>query len=96
MGKRFQDQVVMITGAASGFGKMAAERFAEEGARLGLSDISAEKLESVADGLRGQGVEVVSDVVDVSNAEQVAAHVDQYRGGLWHGECWYQQCRNGA
>lgn len=75
MTKRFQDQVVMITGAASGFGKMAAERFADEGAKLGLSDISAEKLNEVAEELRAQGVEVVSDVVDVSNAEQVAAHV---------------------
>ena len=75
MGKTFQDQVVMITGAASGFGKMAAERFADEGAKLGLSDISADALEAAAGDLRAKGVQVVADVVDVAEADQVAAHV---------------------
>ena len=75
MDRRFQDQVVMITGAASGFGKMAAERFAAEGAKLGLSDISAEALQAVAEGLRSKGIDVVADVVDVSDADQVQAHV---------------------
>ncbi|WP_299356735.1 SDR family NAD(P)-dependent oxidoreductase [uncultured Shimia sp.] len=74
MDKRFKDQVVMITGAASGFGKMAAERFAAEGAKLGLSDISGDALQEVAEALRGTGAEVVADTVDVSNAEQVATH----------------------
>lgn len=75
MDKRFQDQVVMITGAASGFGKMAAERFAAEGAKLGLSDISSEALDAVADALRATGTEVVADTVDVAEAEQITAHV---------------------
>ncbi|MEQ9694778.1 SDR family oxidoreductase [Shimia sp. SDUM112013] len=74
MDKRYQDQVVMITGAASGFGKMAATRFAAEGAKLALSDISADALAQVADDLRAGGVEVITDVVDVSQADQVMAH----------------------
>jgi len=75
MDKRYQDQVVMITGAASGFGKMAASRFAAEGAKLALSDISGDALNAVADDLRAMGNEVVADVVDVSQEVQVAAHV---------------------
>lgn len=75
MDKRFQDQVVMISGAASGFGKMAASRFAAEGARLALSDISGDALADVAEELRASGTQVVSDEVDVSDAAQVAAHV---------------------
>lgn len=74
MDKRFENQVVMITGAASGFGKMAAERFAAEGARLALSDISGDALETVAEALRAGGTDVIADVVDVSDADQVAAH----------------------
>ena len=35
---RFADRVVLITGAAGGFGREAARRFAEEGARLVLGD----------------------------------------------------------
>ncbi|SHK13814.1 NAD(P)-dependent dehydrogenase, short-chain alcohol dehydrogenase family [Shimia gijangensis] len=75
MDKRYQDQVVMITGAASGFGKMAAERFRDEGAKLALSDVSGDALRAVADALRASGTEVVADVVDVSQEAQVAAHV---------------------
>lgn len=74
MDKRFQDQVVMITGAASGFGKLAAERFAAEGAKLALSDVSADALDEVAAGLRSNGTKVVADVVDVSDEAQVMAH----------------------
>lgn len=75
MGKMFQDKVVMITGAASGFGAMAAQRFAAQGAKLGLSDIHGDQLAEVVESLQSQGVEVVSDVVDVAEEAQVAAHV---------------------
>lgn len=75
MDKRYGDKVVMITGAASGFGALAARKFADEGARLGLSDVNGDGLAEVAGGLRAEGVEVVSDVVDVSDEAQVAAHV---------------------
>ncbi len=74
MDKRYLDQVVMITGAASGFGKMAANRFAAEGAKLALSDISDEALQDVAQALRDNGAEVIADVVDVSDQAQVQAH----------------------
>jgi NAD(P)-dependent dehydrogenase (short-subunit alcohol dehydrogenase family) len=36
---RFRDKVVMITGAASGFGRAMAARFAEEGAKVVLGDV---------------------------------------------------------
>lgn len=74
MAKRFQDQVVMITGAASGFGQMAAESFAAEGAKLALSDISEDGLAHVADALRATGATVITDVVDVSVEAQMQAH----------------------
>lgn len=46
--KRFDGLSVLITGATGGFGRRAAERFAEEGARLVLSDMNAEALEAFA------------------------------------------------
>lgn len=36
---RFRDKVVMVTGAASGFGRAMAARFAEEGAKVVLGDV---------------------------------------------------------
>ena len=37
---RLQDKVALVTGAASGFGAGIARRFAEEGARVLVNDLS--------------------------------------------------------
>lgn len=46
IGNGYDGKVVLITGAAGGFGRLAAERFAAEGARLALSDLSPEEIAS--------------------------------------------------
>jgi NAD(P)-dependent dehydrogenase (short-subunit alcohol dehydrogenase family) len=56
---RFQDMSVLITGAAGGFGRLAAERFAEEGAKLALQDISPEGLAETRERVISRGGEVV-------------------------------------
>ncbi|MEO1505581.1 MAG: glucose 1-dehydrogenase [Pseudomonadota bacterium] len=48
---RYRDKVVLITGAAGGFGRLAAERFAAEGARLALSDLSSAEIIAPDDAL---------------------------------------------
>jgi len=48
---RFSGKTVMISGAAGGFGRLAAHRFAAEGARLSLSDIDASAMEALAGNL---------------------------------------------
>ncbi|GHE04960.1 short-chain dehydrogenase [Defluviimonas sp. 20V17] len=68
---RFQGKVVQITGAASGFGALAARRFAAEGARLALSDRDGEKLAALAGAL---DAEVLHAELDVSDAAAQAAH----------------------
>lgn len=72
---RYAGRVVQITGAASGFGALAAELFAAQGAHLALSDIAAAPLEQVADRLRGAGTQVLAEPVDVSCEAPVAAHI---------------------
>ncbi len=47
-GMRLQDQVAIITGAASGIGAGTAEVFAEQGARLVLVDRDGDRLEATA------------------------------------------------
>ena len=47
-GMRLQDQVAIITGAASGIGAGTAEVFAEQGARLLLVDRDGDRLEATA------------------------------------------------
>ncbi len=68
----------MVTGAAGALGSMAARTFARAGAKLLLADLSADRLAALADELRGQqGSEVVTGVVDVTDADQVAGLVDR-------------------
>jgi NAD(P)-dependent dehydrogenase (short-subunit alcohol dehydrogenase family) len=80
MATRVQDRVVQITGAASGFGALAAREFAREGARLLLSDINREALEAVTDDLRAAGHEVISETLDVTDDGAMQAHVAQAVG----------------
>lgn len=71
----FSDKVVSITGAGSGFGRLAARRFAAAGARLVLSDINPEALQEVAAELGTDAVLAVP--CDVSLETQVAAMFEQ-------------------
>lgn len=79
----FSNQVVLITGAASGFGKLLAERLAASGASLILGDRNIDALQEVAEQLRSQGAPVLAKTCDVSVAadvkQLVEAGVEQFQ-----------------
>ena len=52
---RFQDKVVVVTGAAGGIGGAICQRFASEGALVVATDVNAEGVEMTAAGIRGAG-----------------------------------------
>lgn len=52
---RLNDKVAVITGAAGGQGQAAARLFAEEGARLIVTDINKEGAEETAEQIRDGG-----------------------------------------
>lgn len=82
---RFQGKRVLITGAASGFGRLAAERFAGEGASLILGDINEDALEDAAMIPLASGVEVITRRCDVAVEADAKALVDdavEQLGGL--------------
>jgi NAD(P)-dependent dehydrogenase (short-subunit alcohol dehydrogenase family) len=60
----YNGQVVLITGAAGGFGRLAATEFARAGAKLVLCDLDAKKLEEVRASLRA--ADMVIEAGDVS------------------------------
>ena len=66
-----KDQVVIITGAASGIGRETARLLAAERAKTVVSDIQAEPLEETAAIVRDLGGETVAVATDVSSREQV-------------------------
>jgi 3-oxoacyl-[acyl-carrier protein] reductase len=70
MHQHLKDKIAWITGAGSGIGEATAKRFAQEGARLALTDIHPEAVERVASEIGG---EVFAAGADVSNREQVQA-----------------------
>ncbi|MDG2278166.1 MAG: SDR family oxidoreductase [Pseudomonadales bacterium] len=73
--ERFNDRRVIVTGAGSGFGEAIAKRFADEGARVLVSDINEEGMTRVRDEILGSGGEAVSAGCNVAEESQVEAMV---------------------
>ncbi|MEJ2273055.1 MAG: SDR family NAD(P)-dependent oxidoreductase, partial [Woeseiaceae bacterium] len=68
----FENKVVLVTGAAGGFGSLLAQRLADQGARLALSDIDEAAVQGLAESLAG---DVVVCGCDVAVEQQVADFV---------------------
>ncbi len=68
-----QGKVAVVTGAASGIGLAAAERFVAEGMSVVMADIEAPLLNEQVARLQADGAAVAAFVLDVSDAAQVAA-----------------------
>jgi 3-oxoacyl-[acyl-carrier protein] reductase len=92
-----EDKVAIITGAGRGIGRAFALRFAEEGAKLLLPDISLERAEGVAKEIRAKGGEAVAMETDISDekaTKKMAEKVMQQYGkvdilinnaAIWYG-----------
>jgi 3-oxoacyl-[acyl-carrier protein] reductase len=70
---RFKDKVVVITGAAAGIGRVTAETFAAEGARIAICDVNPELGEAAAKAL---GPEASFQKVDVADEASVGPWLD--------------------
>jgi len=68
-----QNRVAIITGATGGLGRVAAQKFAEQGARLALVGTNAEKLTQVAQTLNLPDERILLHVTDVSNPAGASA-----------------------
>ncbi|MEH6669261.1 SDR family NAD(P)-dependent oxidoreductase [Halopseudomonas sp.] len=68
--QRYENKVVLITGAGSGIGRATAKRMASEGARLMLVDRNEEGLDQTCDELPA-GTEVLRQAMDVSEEAAV-------------------------
>ncbi|TYL46670.1 3-oxoacyl-ACP reductase FabG [Marinomonas sp. IMCC 4694] len=66
-----KDKVAIITGAASGIGYAAAEKFGAEGAIVAVCDIQADKVQTAVAQLLAKGVVAHGYVVDVANRQKV-------------------------
>ncbi|MFH9067559.1 SDR family NAD(P)-dependent oxidoreductase [Streptomyces coeruleorubidus] len=82
---RLTGKTALITGATGGIGRATAKLFAREGARLVVTDPSADAAADLAARLESSGAEAVGIGLDVSSHQQwneTIAQVKQLFGGL--------------
>lgn len=72
---RLRNQVVLITGASSGFGAATAKGFAREGCKIVLAARRMELLEDLAHEIRALGGDAFPVAVDVTQPAQIEAMV---------------------
>jgi 2,3-dihydroxy-2,3-dihydro-p-cumate dehydrogenase len=75
MESRFTNQVVIVTGAASGIGAVIARHFAQAGARLILSDVNEKQLKAVAEDIAAGGHEMPTVRAGDLSKEEIAGEV---------------------
>ena len=68
---RFVGKVAMVTGAAGGMGRAIAAAFADAGASVVVSDVSAEAGEETVAGIRESGGEATFIAADVAAARRL-------------------------
>jgi NAD(P)-dependent dehydrogenase (short-subunit alcohol dehydrogenase family) len=74
---RLVEKVCLITGAGGGMGRVAARRFAEEGARIVAVDYDGRAGEDTASQVDAAGGQAIAVRADVSDEDDARAMVDQ-------------------
>ena len=72
---RLNGKIALITGAGKGMGRVAAELFATEGARVVVADLMDEDGETTVERIRAAGGEAVFVHTDVSASDQAEAMI---------------------
>lgn len=73
----FKGKVIAVTGGASGIGLATVKLLAQAGARLSIADVQQNALYDVVAEIRAAGGQALGCVVNVADAEQVDAWIDQ-------------------
>ena len=73
---RFENRVVLVTGAGSGMGRVVALRLAREGASVALWGRRRHPLEAVAEEIRKAGGTALVQTCDISDPKSISTSID--------------------
>jgi len=79
---RMQDQVAIVTGAASGIGRAIAHRLAREGAHVVIADLALPAAEKTVAEFAADGLAATAIAMDVSDERQVEEGIAAILGKL--------------
>lgn len=79
MSQRLKDKIAIVTGAGRGLGKAFALKYAEEGAKLLLPDISLERAEKTAQEIGAAGGEAVAMETDITGESATQAVAERVK-----------------
>lgn len=82
MADRLAGKVALVTGAGSGLGEATARRFAEEGARVIVTDINEEAAKGVAADIGDAATALFQDVTDEEAWDSLMADIVDQHGQL--------------
>jgi NAD(P)-dependent dehydrogenase (short-subunit alcohol dehydrogenase family) len=80
----FANKVVVITGAGKGIGKIAAEKFAAEGASVAVASRTEGEIDKVVSGIRDAGGKAIAVPTDISQPDSVEGMIDQVISEFGH------------
>ena len=79
---RLNGKIVIVTGAAQGFGKGIAEEMYKEGASVVIADLNAALAQEVAQALGERAVSVAVNVADEERVAQMVQQTVEHFGGV--------------
>ena len=82
LSRSVQGKVVLVTGAASGMGRATAHLFADEGAKVAVTDLQHEGVQAVVDEIAGAGGLAHGWTMDVRDKARIETVVGGDRGAL--------------
>ena len=77
LSRSIENEVAIVTGAASGMGRATSRLFADEGARVAALDVSTESLTKVVEEINGAGGEARAWTVDLVDRAAIDASIDE-------------------
>lgn len=79
---RFEGKVVLVTGGGGAIGSAAVRRFIDEGARVSVVDLDAERAARVASAFGDKAIAITADVSDETAAREAVAKTVEAFGRL--------------